>query len=79
MKRIGIVILACLSLISCSTAADGVLENQDIRLVFSKENGSLVSLYNVREGVEHLDPSLAAIQPLWEFDYMPGSEKHAVR
>lgn len=78
MKRIGIVILACLSLISCSTAADGVLENQDIRLVFSKENGSLVSLYNVREGVEHLDPSLAAIQPLWEFDYMPGSEKTAV-
>ena len=63
----------CLA-VSCSTE-DNVLENDDIRLVFSKANGALVSLYNVREGVEHLDSLKAAAQPLWEFEYMPSSKR----
>lgn len=78
MKRGFVFFAALLGLLACSGPVEGVLENDDIRLVFSKDNGALVSLYNVREGVEHLDSAMAAAQPLWEFDYMPGSGREAV-
>lgn len=74
MKLKYLLVAVCFGLLSCGRSADGVLENDDIRLVFSKENGSLISLYNVREGVEHLDSAKAVLQPLWEFEYMPGSD-----
>ena len=70
-------LLAGLIVAGCSPAADAVLENDALRLVFSRENGSLVSLYNVREGIEHLDSAKAAAQPLWALEYMPGYDEAA--
>lgn len=66
-------IVSLLSLVlSCGKASEPVLENDCLRLAFSPESGALVSLYNVKEGVEHLDSAKAAVQPLWAFEYMPG-------
>jgi hypothetical protein len=57
---------------ACTPSESNILENDHVRFRFSTDNGALVSLYNNKENVEHLDSAQAASQPLWEFEYMPG-------
>ena len=70
MKKAIFILISCV-LASCSRDNINTLENEHVKLGFSAENGALISLYNVKEGVEHIDSAKAACGPLWEFEYMP--------
>ena len=69
--RLLVILSSCLAL-ACSRTTEPVLENDYVRLEFSKENGALISMYNVRENVEHIDSAKASSLSLWELEYMPG-------
>lgn len=70
MKRAIFILISCV-LASCSRDNINILENEHVKFEFSAENGALISLYNVKEGVEHIDSAKAVCGPLWEFEYMP--------
>lgn len=72
MKKALIFLLTLTVMAACSPVGNNILENEHLRLIFNTDNGALVSLYNNKENVEHLDSAQAASQPLWEFEYMPG-------
>lgn len=71
MKKLIFTSVICI-LAACGKTDVNILENEYIRFEFSKDNGALVSLYNINEGVEHIDSATAAVLPIWDFEYMPG-------
>ena len=69
--RLLVILSSCLAL-ACSRTTEPVLENDYVRFEFSKENGALISMYNVKDNVEHIDSAKAADLSLWNLEYMPG-------